>query len=54
MVGHSGNTTYGYLLDFEELATPEQAEMILRRHGDLRLEVGPSFFEGAVNDDWPD
>jgi hypothetical protein len=53
LVGHSGNMLYGYLLDFEELATPEQAEIILRLHGSLRVEVVPSFFDGAVNDDWP-
>lgn len=54
LTGNSGDMTYGYLLDFEESATPEQAEVILRHHGSLTIEVSPSFFEGVVHDDWPD
>jgi hypothetical protein len=46
--------TYGDLLDFEERATPEQAEMIIHHHGSLRIEVLPSSFDGAVDGDWPD
>ncbi|WP_313166462.1 hypothetical protein [Massilia oculi] len=53
LTGHSGDMTYGYLLDFEESATPEQAEMIRRRHGSLTIEVPPLFFEDIVHDDWP-
>jgi hypothetical protein len=53
LTGHSGDMTYAYLLDFEESATPEQAEIILRHQGSLRIEVPPSVIEDAVNDDWP-
>lgn len=53
LTGHNGDMTYGYLLDFEESATPEQAEMILRQHGSLTIEVPPLFFEDVVHDDWP-
>jgi len=53
LTGHTGDMSYGYLLNFEESATPEQAEMILRRHGSLMIEVPPLFFEDVVHDDWP-
>lgn len=53
LTGNSGEMTYAYLLDFEESATPEQAEIILRHQGSLRIEVPPSVIEDAVNDDWP-
>jgi hypothetical protein len=33
--------------------SPEIAQKILRRHGSLRIEVGPSFFENLRSDDWP-
>lgn len=51
--GSSGEMVYGYLLDFTDHATPEIAQKILLRHSSLRIEVGPGFFEGVRNDDWP-
>jgi hypothetical protein len=51
--GHSGEMIYGYLLDFEGFASPEIAARILARHGSLRVEVGPAFFDTVLDDDWP-
>lgn len=51
--GSSGDMVYGYVLDFQGLATPGQKKKILARHGSLQVEVGPSFFEGIRSDDWP-
>ncbi|ANH72665.1 hypothetical protein I5U05_014205 [Stenotrophomonas maltophilia] len=51
--GNSGEMIYSYLLDFTDAASPEIAQKILRRHGSLRIEVGPSFFENLRSDDWP-
>ncbi len=51
--GSSGEMVYGYLLDFTAYASPEIAQKILWHHSSLRIEVGPGFFEGVRNDDWP-
>lgn len=51
--GHSGEMVYGYLLDFEGFASPEIAARIVARHGSLRVEVGPAFFDTVFDDDWP-
>lgn len=51
--GQSGEMVYGYLLDFEGFASPEIAARIVARHGSLRVEVGPAFFDTVLDDDWP-
>ena len=45
LTGHSGEMTYGYLFDFTGHASPELATKLMQRHGSLKLEVGPSFFD---------
>lgn len=37
---------YSYLLDFTDVASPEQAAKILSRHASLRIEVDVNFFGG--------
>jgi hypothetical protein len=51
--GSSGEMVYGYVLDFEPLASPEVAARIRARHGSLQVEVGPGYFDNVVDDDWP-
>jgi len=51
--GNSGEMVYGYLIDFTDAASPEVAKKILQRHSSLRIEVGPSFFDGVRYDGWP-
>lgn len=51
--GSSDEMVYGYVLDFEPLASPEIAARIIARHGSLQVEVGPDYFDNVVDDDWP-
>jgi hypothetical protein len=51
--GHSGEMTYGYLLDFTDRVSPELAARLMAQHGSLQLEVGPLFYEGVRGPDWP-
>ncbi|CCN16712.1 putative uncharacterized protein [Bordetella bronchiseptica MO211] len=51
--GSSGDMIYGYLLDFTDHASPEIAQKIVQRHGSLRIEVGPNFFDDVRDNDWP-
>ena len=44
---------YSYLLDFTDAASPEIAQKIRQRHGSLRIEVEPNFFDNVRSDDWP-
>jgi hypothetical protein len=50
--GSSGDMTYGYLFDFTEHASPPLAAKLLNKRGSQKLEVGPGFFEGIVDDDF--
>lgn len=52
--GQSGEMTYGYLFDFSQHASPELAARLMARHGSLRLEVQPWFFDGIRGAHWPD
>lgn len=51
--GHSGEMTYGYLFDFTGHTSPELAAKLMAQRGSLKLEVGPSFYEGVRSVDWP-
>lgn len=51
LTGQSGDMTYGFLFDFTNYASPELATKLLKQHGSLKLEVGPSFFEGVQTPD---
>lgn len=44
---------YGYRLDYEGAAPPDIAAKIIERHGSLQVEVGPSFYDDVVDEDWP-
>lgn len=53
LTGHSGEMTYGYLFDFTDQTSPELAAKLMKQHGSLQLEVGPSFFEVLRGPDGP-
>ncbi|WP_423599952.1 hypothetical protein [Roseateles sp. MS654] len=42
-----------YLFDFTDHASPALAAKLLGKRGSLQLEVGPEFFDGVVDDDFP-
>ena len=45
--------TYGYLFDFTNHASPSLAAKLLKKRGAPQLEVGPEFFEGVIDNDFP-
>jgi hypothetical protein len=53
LTGSSGEMTYGYLFDFDGQVSPRLAARLMQQHGSLKLEVGPSFFEGLRGPDEP-
>lgn len=51
--GNSGDMIYGYLLDFTDYASSDEAARIMQEHGTLQFRVGPDFFVGIRYDGWP-
>lgn len=53
LTGHSGDGNYGYEFDFTEVASPKLAAKLMKKRGSLKLTVGPWFYEGVRNLDFP-
>lgn len=53
LTGHSGESFSGYEFDFTRYASPKLAAKLMKKRGSLKLTVGPWFFEGIRNADFP-
>jgi hypothetical protein len=53
LTSRSGDGNYGFQFDFTEAASTELAAKLLKKHGSLKLTVGPSFYEDIRNADFP-
>jgi hypothetical protein len=53
LTGHSGDGNYGFEFDFTRAASPKLAAKLMKKRGSLKLTVGPSFYEGIRNADFP-
>lgn len=53
LTGHSGESFSGYEFDFTRYASPKLAAKLMKKRGSLQLRVGPWFYDGVRNADFP-
>lgn len=53
LTGHSGESFSGYEFDFTRYASPKLAAKLMKKRGSLQLSVGPWFYDGIRNADFP-
>ncbi|QPF72686.1 hypothetical protein G8A07_06925 [Roseateles sp. DAIF2] len=53
LTGHSGESFSGYEFDFTRYASPKLAAKLMKKRGSLQLRVGPWFYDGVRNPDFP-
>ena len=53
LTGHSGESFSGYEFDFTQNASPKLAAKLMKQRGSLQLRVGPWFYDGVRNADFP-
>ncbi len=53
LTGHSGESFSGYEFDFTQHASPKLAAKLMKQRGSLQLRVGPWFYDGVRNADFP-
>lgn len=53
LTGHSGESFSGYAFDFTQHASPKLAAKLMKQRGSLQLRVGPWFYDGVRNADFP-
>jgi uncharacterized protein YozE (UPF0346 family) len=53
LTGHSGDGAYGWEFDFTDHASPKLAAKLMKKRGSLKLTVGPDFYEGIRDAEFP-
>lgn len=53
LTGHSGDGSYGFEFDFTDHASPKLAKKLLRKRSPLKVQVGPWFFDGIRDSEFP-
>lgn len=53
LTGHSGDGAYGWEFDFTDHASPKLAAKLMKKRGSLKLTVGPDFYDGIRDVEFP-